>query len=106
MNIHGVFDLIMGERIYQENMLEHADKKQQRETAVAAWLIYMEKHIQLAKDEIYCMNEKAALEHIRKITALGFACMEHNETPARVERAKCLSGCHPSACAEDCPNHQ
>ena len=78
-----VYILIDGERTYQEGMDEHQDKMQQANTPVAAWIIYMEKQLAAAKDQIYYLNEHKALAHIRKCTAVGVACMEHNDTPAR-----------------------
>ena len=78
-----VFDLINGERIYQEAMPSHQDKMQQSNTPVAAWIIYMEIQLNRAKNHIYFMNERKALEFVRKCTAVGVACMEHNNTPPR-----------------------
>ena len=78
-----VYLLIDGERDYQEAMPLHQDKMQQANTPVAAWIIYMEKQLVAAKDQIYCLNEQKALSFIRKCTAVGVACMEHNDTPAR-----------------------
>jgi len=43
----------------------------------------MEEHLNRAKKAIYDLDETNALEQIRKATALGVACMEYNETPAR-----------------------
>jgi len=78
-----VYELIDGERQYQEDMPLHQDKKQQAETPVASWIIYMENLLAMAKNKIYYLDEKSALEYIRKCTAVGVACMEHNETPPR-----------------------
>jgi len=79
-----VYRLIDGERKYQEDLPQHQNKKQQRNTSVAAWIIYMEKQLKEAKEKIYFMDEKAALEFIRKCVAVGVACMEYNETPPRI----------------------
>lgn len=78
-----VYKLINGERDHQEAMPEHQDKVQQANTSVAAWIIYMKKQLAKAEDRIYYLDEKGALALIRKCTAVGVACMEHNETPAR-----------------------
>lgn len=78
-----VYKLIDGERAYQEAMPLHQDKMQQTNTPVAAWIIYMEKQLTGAKNSIYRMSEREALAFIRKCTAVGVACMEHNDTPAR-----------------------
>jgi len=78
-----VFKLINGERNYQDldvHNVGHDDSKY----SVADWIIFMEKHIQLAKEAVYMLDESIALEQIRKTTALGVACMEHNETKPRI----------------------
>ena len=78
-----VYRLIDGEREYQEAMPQHQDKMQQANTSVAAWIIYMKKQLVKAEDRIYYLDEKGALALVRKCTAVGVACMEHNDTPAR-----------------------
>lgn len=82
MKREDVFKLIDGERAYQDldvHQIGHDDSK----CSVADWLIFIEEHLQQAKKEIYMLKVKKALEQVRKITALGVACMEHNKTPAR-----------------------
>lgn len=79
-----VFNLIDEERQYQDDLPHHQDKEQQRKTPVAAWVIYMKKLLREAEDRIYFMDEQTALEYIRKCTAVGVACMEYNDTPARI----------------------
>jgi len=83
-----VYELIDREREYQCDRHEvktavspHRDE----DHSVADWLIYMERHLEQAKLGIYDLNFTKALSEIRKITALGVACMEHNETPSRNE---------------------
>jgi len=78
-----VYKLIDGEREYQEDMPQHTDKERQKNTSVAAWIIYMDKLIQEAKERIYFMDENGALEFVRKTTAVGVACMEYNSTLPR-----------------------
>lgn len=87
-NREKVYCLINGERDYQDAMPQHKDKEQQRNTPIASWILYMEKLIVNAKDEIYRMDEQGALEFIRKATAVGVACMEYNETPPRINPYK------------------
>ena len=82
-----VFNLINEEREYQDNMPQHANKEQQRATSVAAWIIYMQKLLDKAGDKIYDMDERGALEYIRKCAAVGVACMEYNNTPHRTKPA-------------------
>jgi len=78
-----VYKIIDGEREYQENMIQHQDKVQQANTPIAMWIIYMEEQLLRARTDIYNMDEIRALEFIRKCTAVGVACMEHNKTPER-----------------------
>lgn len=82
MNREQVFTLIDGEREYQDS-LPHHSHDQDVNTPVAAWLLYMEQHLQNAKDNIYFLHPDRALEEVRKVAALAVACMEHNETKAR-----------------------
>jgi len=81
MNRNDVYKLIDGERDYQNN--KPPRPKSDDKTSVAEWLIYIEKHLDLAKDNVYHLNETTALECIRKIAALSVACMENNNTSAR-----------------------
>ncbi len=83
MKREDVFRLIDGEREYQEAMSQHQDKMQQAHIPVAAWIIYMEKQLARARDQIYELDEQGALAFVRKCTAVGVVCMEHNDTPAR-----------------------
>ena len=69
--------VINGERNRQNAMAHHSDKMDQ-EASIATWIIYMEKMLEDAKTNIYVMDERQALNSIRKLTALGVACMEHN----------------------------
>jgi hypothetical protein len=82
VNREQVFTLIDDERIYQNN-LPHHNHEQDVKTPVAAWLIYMEKHLENAKERIYYLDQPLALEEVRKLAALAVACMEHNDTRGR-----------------------
>lgn len=82
MNRKDVYKLIDGERDYQDldvHQVGHDDSK----CSVADWLIFIEKQIEEAKVAVYNLRGDIALEHIRKITALGIACMEYNDTKPR-----------------------
>lgn len=79
-----VYNLIEEERRYQDTKWAEGRPLSDAETPVAAWIIYMERHIAQARAGIYFLNEISALEEIRKVTALGVACMEHNDTPPRI----------------------
>jgi len=84
MSREEVYKLIDGERDYQDSKWVSKERPYpDAETSVAAWLIYIEFHLALAKSDIYLLAEGKALEQIRKITALGVACMENNETSPR-----------------------
>lgn len=85
MHREEVYNLIEGERKYQDTKWAEGRPLSDAETPVAAWIIYMEHHITQARAGVYFLNEKNALEEIRKVTALGVACMEFNDTKARKE---------------------
>ena len=85
MKREDVYKLIDGEREYQNTRWEEGRPMIDAETPVAAWILYMETHLNLAKKEIYFLKKDVALEQIRKVTALGVACMENNDTKARKE---------------------
>ena len=77
-----VYKLIDGERDYQDGKYPHM-KEMDEATPVANWILYMEYQLTDAKYAIYNLKPALALEHIRKVTALGVACMENNETLPR-----------------------
>lgn len=78
-----VYQAIDGERIYQDSKPNHS-WAQDNMTSVAAWILYMEEHLARAKRAVYELNETQALHEVRKVTALGVACMEHKGAPRRV----------------------
>jgi len=79
-----VYDLVDGERDHQLKRHEkHEVPHQDEDHSVADWITYMEHHIGLAKLWVYHLDIDNALREVRKITALGVACMEYNETPPR-----------------------
>ena len=82
MNREQLFTLVGGERDYQDNKPEHS-REQDARMPVAAWILYIHQHLTFADTRIYEMDDAAALAEIRKITALGVACMENNETSSR-----------------------
>ena len=77
-----VFGQVAGEREYQDS-LPHHSKEIDENTSVAAWIIYMENHIEKAKEQVYLLSPDKALAEVRKATALGVACMQYNDTPDR-----------------------
>jgi len=79
-----VYDLVDGERDHQLKRHEkHEVPHKDEDHSVADWITYIEHHIGLAKLWVYHLNTDNALREVRKITALGVACMEYNETPPR-----------------------
>lgn len=82
MDRKDVYKLIDDERDYQDKKPGHSKERDSNLTA-ATWILYMHKHLENAMNQIYEMSEENALEEIRKVTALGVACMENNDTKPR-----------------------
>ena len=76
-----VFEAINTERDYQQKRWGDDVQKAQ---PVAAFLTFMRHYLTLAEREASKVSGEAALEDIRKITALGVACMEAHGAPIRV----------------------
>jgi len=84
MNRKDVYKIIDGERDYQiKRHKNHPVKHKDVNHSVADWVIYMENQLNKAKEHIYNLDTASALEQVRKVTALGVACMELNETKYR-----------------------
>ncbi len=57
-----------------------------KDKPVESWILWMEQYLSLAREAATkSINKIAALENIRKVVAMGVACMEYNETPPRKE---------------------
>lgn len=79
-----IYKSIDRERKYQDSKWSPEGRPNSDEnTPISAWLIYMEQMLNRAKDSIYKLDEWGAMGNIRKLTALGVACMEYNEAPSR-----------------------
>lgn len=78
-----VYKLIDGEREYQNSKRPLAGQKDDKDHSVGDWIIFMERLLSEAKNEIYHLDENAALTFVRKATAVGIACMENNDTDPR-----------------------
>ena len=81
-----VYKRIDGERDYQDKTWvarRTLDGTPDEEKPVAEWINYIEFHIAKAKDKVYHLDTQAALEEIRKVTALGVRTMEIHGCPAR-----------------------
>lgn len=80
-----VFEAINSERDYQDvkwggdqEIIVHDD-----EHSVADWILFQENKIQEAKDNLYNLNEAAALRSMLKVVALGVACFEAKGVQSR-----------------------
>ena len=84
MKREDVYKLIDGERAYQiERHKNHKVPHRDEDHSVADWITYIEYNVTKVKFWIYHLETEHALREIRKVTALGVACMEYNETPPR-----------------------
>lgn len=86
-----VYELLDSERDYQDWRWDNGmirDRLKDEEKSVADWVNYMEFHLNLAKEHIYMLRKDDALSEVRKITALGVACMEKNDTKPRNDNYK------------------
>lgn len=77
-----VYELIDGEREYQNNLPHHSTEAD-NEHSIADWVIYIEEHTFRAKLAIYNMQYKEAMDEVRKVAALAVASMEHHHTRPR-----------------------
>jgi hypothetical protein len=78
-----VYELIDGEREYQNRKAER-DIESDKDHSVADWVIYIEWQLLQAKEALYFLDKTGALNYVRKIAGLAVACMEVNDTPARL----------------------
>lgn len=81
-----VYNLIEQERDYQNlrhNKTISKHPHRDEDHSVADWLIYIENHLNQAKQSVYNLDLEDAKEQVRKIAALCVACMEYNETKPR-----------------------
>lgn len=79
-----VYKAIDGERDYQGKWDRDNPGHKDADEAVAFWIICMEQYIQKAKVALTKeLNTTQALHEIRKVAALGVACMEYNGAPQR-----------------------
>ena len=83
-----VYQALDGERAYQdERWGPRTDQYSAQNERVADFVLYMEDYLARAKDALVNQPDpqaqEAALHMIRKVTALGVACMEVNGAPRR-----------------------
>jgi hypothetical protein len=81
-----VYEALDGERDYQNSLWN--DQASPHKKSVEAWLVYMQSYLDEAVHQISREDDRTAkpkaLATIRKITAMGIACMELNGAPKRV----------------------
>lgn len=81
-----IYGKIDEERAYQDlkwSTGQRPDQVPDKDKSVAEWLNYIEYHLDLAKKNVYNLDKTAALDDIRKITALAVRCMEIHGCPER-----------------------
>ena len=83
-----VYGCIDGERNYQDEVWgvrRSLDNTPDEDKPVAEWINYIEYHLSKAKDKVYHLNTKEALEELRKVAALAVRAMEIHGCPERQE---------------------
>jgi hypothetical protein len=81
-----VYDAIDSEREYQKNRHERITAQsphRDEDHSIADWLVYMEHHMAKVKEHIYMLDFDKAMDEVRKVTALGVACMEYKGVKKR-----------------------
>ena len=82
-----VYEALDGEREYQESRWNEDTTESDGKHVVAEWVLYMEHYLGLARTVLSTKPEpeatQEALHIVRKIAALGVACMEQNGAPKR-----------------------
>lgn len=85
MNRSAVYRVIDGERKYQDQKWGGPTHDQQH--SIPEWLIYMRDYIEEAMHACSRLPDEEAmplaLDNIRKVTAMGVACMEIHGAPER-----------------------
>lgn len=74
-----VYNVLDAERDYQDSLWSGIDPS----NSVGDYLAYIQRYLTAAINEVDPTNPKGSLDNIRKITALGIACMERHGAPAR-----------------------
>jgi len=79
-----VAEVVRGERMYQLFRWNPQTTPSNGTHGTASFLTYMKDYLDEAIHQVSrCPGDGEALETVRKITALGFACMEQNGAPMR-----------------------
>lgn len=87
-----VYLLLDGERLYQDERWNQPDTLRvdlvlDENKSVAEWLIYLDILLRDAKVQVYNLNRDHALAMVRKLTAVGVACLEVHGCPERRQPA-------------------
>lgn len=90
VSFNSVVDAIASERAYQEVRWNPATTSSGGLHEIGAWLTFMRSYLREAEEQISRgadpQASDAALNTIRKITAMGVACMEQHGAPMRKPR--------------------
>ena len=82
-----IYSRIDDERNYQDStwsVRRKLDGTPDEEKPVAEWILYMEYHLNKAKNSVYHLDTNGALAELRKVTALGVRTMEIHGCPERI----------------------
>ena len=84
-----VYELIDGERKYQDDLWLPMDESKHDNHSPEEWLLYIEDYTNEAKHilarEAYGIAESRAMDIMRKIAAMAVCAMEQNGAPPRTE---------------------
>ncbi len=85
-----VYEAIDGERDYQGSRWNADTTSSEGQHEVAAFILYMEEYLARARELASTLadnetneNGEEGLDFVRKVTALGVACMEQHGAPKR-----------------------
>lgn len=82
-----VYAVLDGEREYQDRRWNVNTTPTEGQHTVTEWLVYMQDYVREAMTQVTRAADPAAsrlaLNTIRKITAMGVACMEQHGAPER-----------------------
>lgn len=83
-----VYHALDTERTYQESRWNSTTTTSGGQHSVSEFVLYMEYYLQecrrLLSTQASPKSEQDGLDFVRKVTALGVACMEQNGAPPRV----------------------
>lgn len=87
MERQDVYNKIDKERDYQD--LRWSPRREKNNTPdeqkpPAEWINYIEYHLGKAKEQVYMLEDEAALAEIRKVAALAVRCLELHGCPERI----------------------